>query len=67
MSTNTFPMTLSPKDLLSSEDMEDFARSFLGLDGTDSDMFYESYYKLNLNDEDYEDEYHEGENTKYTY
>ena len=27
--------------------MEDFAQDYLGLSGTDSDLYYESYYKLN--------------------
>ena len=31
-------------------DVEDFA-NFMGLDGTDADMFYESYYMLNVNEE----------------
>ena len=31
-------------------DVEDFA-SYLGLDGSDADMFYESYYMLNVNEE----------------
>ena len=36
-------------------DVEDFA-SYLGLDGTDADMFYESYYNINVDDEWYETE-----------
>ena len=31
-------------------DVEDFA-NHLGLDGSDADMFYESYYMLNVNEE----------------
>ena len=42
-------MTQIPEDFPVT-DVEDFA-SFLGLNGTDADMFYESYYKLNINDE----------------
>jgi hypothetical protein len=48
-------MALSPAHLLSAQDMEDFAQDFLGLQGTDADMYYESYYQMNPNDE-YEDE-----------
>ncbi len=36
-------------------DIEDFA-SHLGLDGTDADMFYESYYNLNIDDWTWEEE-----------
>jgi len=39
-------------------DVEDFA-SYLGLDGTDADMFYESVYGLNTDDWDWDDEYRE--------
>jgi len=38
--------------------MDDFAK-FLGMDGLDVDMFYESYYQLNVDDEYEEDEYRE--------
>ena len=31
-------------------DLEDFA-SYMGLTGVDSDMFYETYYNLNVDDE----------------
>ncbi len=51
-------MAISPSNLLSSRDMEDFAQDFLGLQGTDSDMYYESYYNLNTDDE-YDDEEYE--------
>ena len=36
-------------------DVEDFAKH-LGLDGTDADMFYESYYNLNIDDWTWEEE-----------
>ncbi len=51
-------MAISPSNLLSSRDMEDFAQDFLGLQGTDSDMYYESYYNLNTDDA-YDDEEYE--------
>lgn len=51
-------MAISPSHFLSSRDMEDFAQDFLGLQGTDSDMYYESYYNLNT-DDTYEDEEYE--------
>ena len=35
--------------------MEDFAQDYLGLSGTDSDLYYESYYQLN-NEDGYDDE-----------
>ena len=44
---------LSPSHLLSSQDMEDFAQEFLGLSGTDSDLFYESY--LDIDNDEYEE------------
>jgi hypothetical protein len=50
-------MTLTP-DSFRSSDMDDFAK-FLGMDGLDADMFYESYYQLNVDDEYEEDEYRE--------
>ena len=34
-------------------DIEDFA-AYMGLNGIDSDMFYEQYYHLNVDDEDEE-------------
>ena len=43
-------MALSPKDLLTSSDMEDFASDYLRLSGIETDMFYESYMKLNVDD-----------------
>ena len=48
-------MALSPANLLSAQDMENFAQDFLGLQGTDADMYYEAYYQINTDDE-YEDE-----------
>ena len=45
-------------DVFPISDVEDFA-SYLGLDGTDADMFYESYYRLNIDDEWDDDEYRE--------
>jgi len=49
-------MALNPSSIPSVLDMENFAKEFLGLEGTDVDLFYESYY--NLNNEEYEeDEY----------
>jgi len=50
-------MTLAP-DVFPVSDMEDFA-SYLGLDGIDADIFYESYYRLNVDDEWDDDEYRE--------
>lgn len=52
-------MALSPSHLLSAQDMEDFAQDYLGLSGIDADMYYEAYYKLNSNDEHYDDEEYE--------
>ena len=46
---------LSRSSLLSTQDMEDFAQDYLGLSGVDADMYYESYYQLN-NDDQYDDE-----------
>ena len=64
-------MALSPSHFLTSQDMEDFAKDFLGLDGTDSDMYYESYYQLNdedgYDDEEYQREQDELSQTRYQY
>ena len=35
------------------EDLEKFAE-YMGLNGIDSDLFYESYYKMNKEDDEYE-------------
>ena len=63
-------MALSPKQFLSNTDMEDFAKDFLGLEGIDSDLYYEAYYQLNADDE-YDDdvEYRQDEisQTKWEY
>ena len=39
-------MALSPSSIPSVADMENFAKDYLGLDGTDVDLFYESYYQI---------------------
>lgn len=39
-------MALSPSSIPSVSDMENFAKDYLGLDGTDVDLFYESYYQI---------------------
>ena len=39
-------MALSPSTFLSASDMEAFATEYLGLQGSDVDMYYESYYEL---------------------
>ena len=41
-------------DLFSNHDLEDFA-SYLGLKGVDNDMFYEAYYNLEEEDDDFEE------------
>ena len=51
-------MALSPSHLLSARDMEDFAQDYLGLSGIDTDLYYESYYQLNADDQ-YDDEEYE--------
>ena len=60
-------MTLPYSSVLSNEDLDDFASEFLGLKGTDSDMFYESYYNLNLDDEWDEEEYRDEIKQNWTY
>lgn len=49
-------MNYSPSSMPSVSDMEDFAKEYLGLQGSDTDLFYESYYNLD-NDGYEEDEY----------
>ena len=60
---------LSRSALLSTQDMEDFAQDYLGLTGVDADMYYESYYQLNTDDEYDEDCVREDEvnQTKWQY
>jgi len=48
-------MALSPSTFLSATDMEDFATEYLGLQGSDVDLYYESYY--NLDSDSLEEEY----------
>ena len=60
-------MTISPNDLFTNEELEDFASEFLGLRGTDTDMFYESYYNLNTDDQYEEDDYRDEVTGNYTY
>ena len=43
-------MALSPSSIPSVSDMEDFAKDFLGLNGVDVDLFYESYYNIENDD-----------------
>ena len=43
-------MALSPSSIPSVSDMEDFAKDFLGLNGVDVDLFYESYYNIENED-----------------
>jgi hypothetical protein len=50
-------MALSPSHFLSAQDMEDFAQDYLGLSGIDADMYYESYYQLNQDDQYDDDDY----------
>jgi len=47
-------MALSPSSIPSVADMENFAKEYLGLEGTDFDLYYESYY--NIDGRSYEDE-----------
>ena len=62
---------LSPSYFPTNEDMEEFASEYLGLNGTDADMFYESYYKLNNDDslDEYfeDDEYRDEVTQNWTY
>lgn len=39
-------------DMFSTNDLEKFAE-YMGLDGADADLFYESYYQLDADDEDF--------------
>ena len=61
-------MSLSPSQLLSNDDMEQFALDFLGLSGVDADMYYESYYEMDVEhvyeEEEYRDEINQ---TKWQY
>ena len=59
-------MTTSPSDLFTNEQLEDFA-SYLGLSGADADMFYESYYNMDVEDLYQEEEYRDEMNSMFTY
>ena len=58
-------MALSPSSIPSVVDMENFAKDYLGLDGTDVDLFYESYYQIN--DEESEQSWDELNQTEWEY
>ena len=47
-------MAMSPSNIPSVADMEEFATEYLGLDGSEFDLYYESYY--NLDNDGYEKE-----------
>ena len=47
---------LSSRDLLSPEELNNFATDYLGLNPTDSDLFYESYYEMDTESNYYEEE-----------
>ena len=47
---------LSSRELLSPEELDNFATDYLGLNPTDSDLFYESYYKMDTESNYYEAE-----------
>ena len=47
---------LSSRDLLSPEELNNFATDYLGLNPTDSDLFYESYYEMDTESNFYEEE-----------
>ena len=65
--TSSLAMNYSPSSMPSVSDMEDFAKEYLGLQGSDTDLFYESYYNLD-NDGYEEDEYRDETNqTKWEY
>ena len=55
-------MALSPSSIPSVSDMENFATEYLGLEGSDFDMYYESYY--NLDSDSYEEELSKDELTQ---
>ena len=40
--------------MFDNSDFDDFAAKFLGLEGTDVDLFYEQVYDKVMSDEDYE-------------
>lgn len=48
---------LSPSEFLSPEELNDFATEFLGLNETDSDLFYETYFNMDTEMNYYEEEY----------
>ena len=47
-------------NVFQNSDLEEFA-SHLGLDGSDADLFYESYYNLNIEDWDWDEDEHREE------
>ena len=60
-------MSLNPKDFLSPEELNDFAKDYLGLNACDSDLFYESYYEMDTEQNYYEEEYAREERDMVTY
>ncbi len=50
-------MSLNPTDFLSPEELNQFAEDYLGLNACDSDLFYESYYEMDTEQNYYEEQF----------
>ena len=50
-------MSISNKDLLSPAELNTFATDYLGLNESDSDLFYETYYDMDTEMNRCEEEY----------
>lgn len=50
-------MSINPNVFLSPEELNDFAADYLGLNACDSDLYYESYYEMDTEQNYYEEEF----------
>lgn len=60
-------MSLSSKDFMSPEELNTFASDYLGLNSCDSDLFYESYYEMDTEQNYYEEQFAREERDYITY
>ena len=50
-------MTPSPSEIMSPAELNEFATDYLGMNETDADLFYETYYGMDTEMNYYEEEY----------
>ena len=60
-------MSISDKDFMSPEELNAFASDYLGLNSCDSDLYYETYYKMDTEQNYYEEQFAREELENITY